>query len=271
MTHPAMPPETEPLPRPVAIERAAPPFTLAIDVGGSHIKASVLDRDGAIIAAPVRLRTPQPATPQALLRAIHSLARTLPRFNRVSVGFPGYVRRGRIHTAPNLGTERWAGFQLDRALTRRLRKPARVLNDADVQGLGAIEGHGLECVLTLGTGVGSSLFQDGRLLPHLELGQHPLLKGKTYDQYLGNAAADKKGVHTWNRRLRKTISIVRTLVNFDRLYLGGGNTRLIDFDLPRDVKVTPNADGMIGGIHLWDTVLDLIFAPPPRRKSKLRR
>lgn len=270
MTDTALKPEAEPLPHPVAIERAAPPFTLAIDVGGSHVKASVLDRGGAMIAAPVRVRTPQPATPQALLRAVDSLARVLPRYDRISVGFPGYVRRGRVHTAPNLGTERWAGFQLDRALARRLHKPARVLNDADVQGLGAIEGHGLECVLTLGTGIGSSLFQDGRLLPHLELGQHPLLKGKTYDQYLGNAAADKKGVRAWNRRLRKTIAIVRTLVNFDRLYLGGGNTRLIDFDLPRDVKVTPNADGMIGGVHLWDATLDLMFMPP-RRKAKLRR
>lgn len=270
MTDRALTPETESLPHPVAIERAAPPFTLAVDVGGSHVKASVLDRNGSMIAAPVRVRTPQPATPQALLRAVDSLARVLPKFDRISVGFPGFVRRGRVFTAPNLGTERWAGFQLDRALTRRLRKPARVLNDADVQGLGAIEGRGLECVLTLGTGIGSSLFQDGRLLPHLELGQHPLLKGKTYDQYLGNAAADKKGVHTWNRRLRKTISIVRTLVNFDRLYLGGGNTRLIDFELPRDVKVTPNADGMIGGVHLWDAALDPIFAPP-RRKPRLRR
>ncbi len=266
----AMTSETQPLPRAVTIEGAAPPFTLAIDIGGSHIKASVLDRGGAMVATPVRIRTPQPATPQALLRAIDGLARLLPSYNRISVGFPGYVRRGRVHTAPNLGTESWAGFQLDRALSRRLRKPARVLNDADVQGLGAIEGRGLECVLTLGTGIGSSLFQDGHLLPHLELGQHPLLKGKTYDQYLGNAAADKKGPRVWNRRLRKTIGIVRTLVNFDRLYLGGGNTRLIDFDLPRDVKVTPNADGMIGGVHLWDAALDPVFAPP-RRKAKVSR
>ena len=262
--------EADPLPRAVAIERAAPPFTLAIDVGGSHIKASVLDRGGAMIATPVRVPTPQPATPPALLRAIKGLARMLPNYDRVSVGFPGYVRRGRIHTAPNLGTERWAGFQLDRALTQQLQKPVRVLNDADVQGLGAIDGRGLECVLTLGTGIGSSLFQDGRLLPHLELGQHPLLKGKTYDQYLGNAAVDKKGARIWNRRLRKTIEIIRTLVNFDRLYLGGGNTRLIDFDLPRDVKITSNADGMIGGVHLWDAALDPIFAPQ-RRATRSRR
>ncbi|HYL32900.1 MAG TPA: ROK family protein [Stellaceae bacterium] len=258
------------LPNAATIERATPPFTLAVDVGGSHVKASVLDRTGVMIAAPVRVRTPQPATPQALLRAISDLTRMLPHYDRISVGFPGFVRRGRVHTAPNLGTERWAGFQLDRALTRQLHKPARVLNDADVQGLGAIDGRGLECVLTLGTGIGSSLFDDGRLLPHLELGQHPLLKGKTYDQYLGNAAVDKKGARTWNRRLRKTIEIVRTLVNFDRLYLGGGNTRLIDFKLPRDVKVVPNADGMTGGVHLWDAMLDPIFASP-RPTADLRR
>ncbi len=260
--------EAGPLPHAAAIERAAPPFTLAIDIGGSHIKASVLDHAGAMIAAPVHVRTP--STPQALLRAIQGIARMLPAFDRISAGFPGYVRHGRVHTAPNLGTERWAGFQLDRALARRLKKPARVLNDADVQGLGAIEGRGLECVLTLGTGIGSSLFRDGSLLPHLELGQHPIAKNKTYDQYLGNAAAEKKGKRVWNRRLRKTIEVVRTLVNFDRLYLGGGNTRLIDFELPRDVKVTPNADGIVGGIHLWDARLDPIFERPRSSDAKHR-
>lgn len=259
------------LPRAAAIERATPPFTLAIDIGGSHVKASVLDRGGAMIAAPVRVRTPQPTTPAALLRAVAGLARTLPAYDRVSAGFPGYVRRGRVYTAPNLGTEHWTGFQLDRALTKRLRKPARVLNDADVQGLGAIEGRGIECVLTLGTGVGSSLFEDGRLLPHLELGQHPIAKGKTYDQYLGNAAADKKGTRTWNRRLSKTIEIVRTLVNFDKLYLGGGNTRLIDFELPRDVKIVPNADGMTGGVNLWDATLDPIFESRRHAARSCRR
>ncbi|MDE2166900.1 MAG: ROK family protein [Alphaproteobacteria bacterium] len=255
---------TGPLLRATAIARADPPFTLAIDIGGSHIKASVLDRGGAMVAAPVRVRTPRPATPEALLRAIAGLARTLPSYDRISAGFPGYVRHGQIRTAPNLGTESWAGFRLDRALARRLKKPARVLNDADVQGLGAIEGRGLECVLTLGTGIGSALFQDGSLLPHLELGQHPIAKNKTYDQYLGNAIAEKKGRRVWNRRLRKTIDIVRTLVNFDRLYLGGGNTRLIDFDLPRDVKITPNADGIVGGVRLWNANLDPAFERPRR-------
>lgn len=257
-------------PRAVEIDRAIPPFTLAIDIGGSHVKASVLDRGGTMVAAPVHVRTPKPATPEALLRAIEGLAHTLPIYDRVSVGFPGYVRFGRIYTAPNLGSERWAGFQFDRALTRCLRKPARVLNDADVQGLAAIEGRGLECVLTLGTGIGSSLFQDGSLLPHLELGQHPIAKSKSYDQYLGNAALEKKGRRIWNRRLRKTIDIVRTLVNFDRLYLGGGNTRLINFNLPRDVKIAPNADGITGGVHLWDTRLDPIFERS-RRHGTVRR
>lgn len=259
-----------PLPHAVTIKRAAPPYTLAIDIGGSHIKVSVLDRRGAMIAAPVRVRTPQPTTPQALLRAVEGLARALPSYDRVSAGFPGYVRRGQVHTAPNLGTKLWADFRLDRALAKRLHKPARVLNDADVQGLGAIEGRGLECVLTLGTGVGSSLFQDGYLLPHLELGQHPIFKGKTYDQYLGNAAVEKKGVRVWNQRLRKTIEVVRTLVNFDRLYLGGGNTRLIDLPMPRNVKITPNADGMIGGVHLWDAALNSLFESR-QRTAKSRR
>jgi polyphosphate glucokinase len=241
------------------------PFTLAIDIGGSHVKASVLDRDSKMVAQEARVTTPRPATPRALLQAIVQLTRVLPTYDRVSAGFPGYVRDGRVHTAPNLGTSSWAGFRLNRALARRLKKPARVLNDADVQGLGAISGRGIECVLTLGTGIGSSLFQDGQLLPHLELGQHPIAKGMTYDQYLGNAALKKHGTHHWNRRLRKAIAIVRTLTNFDTLHLGGGNARLIDFKLPPRVKVAPNADGITGGVRLWDSTLDEAFGRGKRR------
>ena len=78
------------------------------------------------------------------------------------------VRGGKVLTAPNLGSEVWAGFDLQSELAKRLKKPVRVMNDADVQGYGAIEGKGVEMVLTLGTGAGTSLFADGWIVPHLE-------------------------------------------------------------------------------------------------------
>jgi polyphosphate glucokinase len=229
---------------------------LAIDIGGSHIKASVLDRTGGMAAPPLQMLTPHPAPPQAVLDAILDLVAPLPGFDCVSVGFPGYVRQGRIHTAPNLGTSDWRGFDLARTLAKRLGKPVRVLNDADVQGLGVIEGKGLECVLTLGTGMGSALFRDGALLPHLELGQHPVRKGKTYDLYIGDAVLRHKGIARWSKRL------LRVIANYDLLHLGGGNARLVDFELPPRVRLASNQGAITGGFRLWEPALDSEFSEP---------
>jgi len=240
---------------------AARPRTLAIDIGGTHIKASVLDPQGKMLAPEVFEVTPHPTTPRALLGAVARLIDQLPAFERISAGFPGYVKRNVVYTAPNLGTEHWRDFGLAEALTARFGKPARILNDADVQGLGVISGEGLECVLTLGTGIGSSFFYNGRLLPHLELGQHPIRRRLTYDRYIGDAVRRRKGRKKWNKRLQKALTIVTTLVNYDMLHLGGGNAQRIDFKLPRNVKLASNVNGIIGGIHLWRPELDELFTP----------
>jgi polyphosphate glucokinase len=241
-------------------------LTLAIDIGGTHIKGSVLDAGGQMAASEMRRATPAHPAPPAVLSVIASLAEELPAFDRISAGFPGYVRQGVVRTAPNLGTPAWHDFALAQALADRLKKPARILNDADVQGLGVIDGRGLECVLTLGTGVGSALFFDGRLLPHLELGQHPIHKKKTYDEYLGDAVLKRKGRERWNRRMRRAITIVETLINYDTLHLGGGNARLIDFDLPANVKLAANSGGITGGIRLWDPAFDDFFTGTPSKR-----
>src|SRR5262249_4165079 len=189
--------------------------------------------------------------PEDLVRAIDQAAAPLGTFERVSVGFPGYIRDGRVITAPNLGSEALAGFDLQSVLAEHLGKPVRVLNDADVQGFGAIKGHGLEMVLTLGTGAGTALFHDGEIMPHLELAHHPVSGNKTYDEYVGNAARRKKGKKAWNKRVAKVIDILREVVRFDHLYLGGGNAKDITFVLPPDVTIVPNTDGLTGGIRLW--------------------
>ena len=226
--------------------------TLAIDIGGSGIKAALLDDDGGIIGERRRVPTPpKPVSPEALVRAIGEAVAPLGTFERVSVGFPGYVRNGCLLTAPNLGTEVLAGFDLQSALAQQWGKPVRVLNDADVQGFGAIEGHGVEMVLTLGTGAGTAMFRDGEIMPHLELAHHPVSGGKTYDEYIGNAAREKKGKKAWSKRVEKVIEILRVVVRFDHLYLGGGNAKDITFRLPPDVTIVPNTDGLTGGIRLW--------------------
>jgi polyphosphate glucokinase len=234
--------------------------TLALDIGGTHIKASVLDAAGHMVAPDLRVSTPSHPTPAAVLAVIRTLVEKLPPFDRISAGFPGYIAKGHVRTAPNLGTEAWRDFPLAATLTEHFHKPARVLNDADVQGLGVIDGHGLECVLTLGTGIGSALFKDGLLLPHLELGQHPIRKHKTYDQYLGDAALKRKGPEKWNLRLKYVISVVETLVNCDTFHLGGGNAAAVTLKLPKNVRLAPNTGGITGGVKLWDEALDDFFA-----------
>lgn len=226
--------------------------TLAIDIGGTGIKAALLDEAGKMIGERQRVPTPpKPVAPDDLVAAIDKAVMTLGAFERVSVGFPGYVREGRVVTAPNLGTEALAGFDLQSVLAEHLGKPVRVLNDADVQGFGAIKGEGLEMVLTLGTGAGTAIFRDGEVMPHLELAHHPVSGNKTYDQYVGNAARKKKGKKTWNKRVAKIIDILREVVRFDHLYIGGGNAKDITFPLPAEVTIVPNTDGLTGGIGLW--------------------
>lgn len=226
--------------------------TLAIDIGGTGVKAALLDDAGKIIGERQRVPTPtKPVTPEELIGAIDRAVAPLGDFDRVSVGFPGYVRDGRIITAPNLGTDTLAGLDLQSKLADHLGKPVRVLNDADVQGFGAITGRGIEMVLTLGTGAGTSIFRDGEAIPHLELAHHPISGKKTYDEYIGNAARRKKGAKAWNKRVARVIDVLREVVRFDHLYIGGGNAKDIAFPLPADVTIVPNTDGLTGGIRLW--------------------
>lgn len=226
--------------------------TLSVDVGGTHVKASVLDARGRMMHDRVQVETPRGLTPRRLVSIIAALTADLPRFGRISVGFPGVVRNGVVRTAANLGTERFAGFNLARALERRLGAPARVINDADMQGYGAIHGKGVEMVITLGTGFGSALFEDGRLGPHLELAHHIFHGQRTYEDELGDAAMKRKGKRQWNRLLARAIESLRVLATFDHLYIGGGNARNVRLALPDDVSVVDNAAGILGGVRLWD-------------------
>jgi polyphosphate glucokinase len=246
---------------------AAAPLTLGVDIGGTNIKASVLDVTGVLAAEQIRSATPKPATPQAVLDAIAKLAAQLPPFHRISVGFPGVVSGGRVLTAPNLGTRYWAGFQLIEALAERFGTPVRLLNDAAVQGLGVVQGHGLECVLTLGTGVGCALFRNRRLLLHLEFGQYRVRRGKTYDRYIGQAALVKKGPQRWNRRVRKVIDTVTELTSCDVLYIGGGNARKLALEVPPHVRIVSNTAGITGGIRLWEPELDELFRGVPMAQA----
>ena len=247
-------------------------LTLAVDCGGGGIKANVLDAAGTAHAAPVRVPTPYPLPPSLLVDTIADIAGTLPRARRVTVGMPGMIRHGVVVRTPHYVTrsgprtrvmpelvDAWASFDMAAAVGRRLGLPALVLNDAEVHGAGVIAGSGFELVLTLGTGLGSASFDGGRLAPHLEWSHAPVRRGATYDQYVGEPERRRLGDGLWSRRVVAVVEGLRPVFLWDRLYLGGGNSRRITPSalarLGDDVVVVPNSAALVGGARAWDLPL----------------
>jgi polyphosphate glucokinase len=227
-----------------------PPVTFCIDIGGTGIKGMTVDEREQPTAERVRLPTPQPASPEAVLAVVQQIAGRMPRFDRVAAGFPGVVVEGTVHTAPNLGTA-WAGFPLAEALADATGWPARVANDAGVQGLAVIEGKGTELLITLGTGMGFALFIDGHYVPNIEMAHHVFRRHRTYEQRIGNRALRKIGRRRWNKRVLDAIEHLEPVFNYRVLYLGGGNSKLIHFSPPPNVRIVENISGLLGGIYLW--------------------
>jgi polyphosphate glucokinase len=237
---------------PAASPATSDPITMSIDIGGSGLKAMLLDPEGKPVSVRQRVLTPEVPTPDAVLAGLEELRKLMGEFDRVSVGFPGVVKHGATFGAFNLHPLWAAGFPLQAELEKRFKKPVRVGNDADVAGYGAISGEGVELVLTLGTGLGSALFTNGHLCPGLELGHHPWRKkGMTYEDYLGRRGLDKFGKKEWNKLLQEAIAQTSATFNWDHLYLGGGNTKRIEFELASNVKIVPNETGLLGGVALW--------------------
>jgi len=226
------------------------PVTLCVDVGGTGLKIMLLDPDGKPLTERLRTSTPEQPTPARLLAELDKLKEQVAAFDRVAVGFPGVIKRGTVYTAANLHPQ-WVEFNLQAALEKRWKKPVRVANDAAVQGYAAIQGNGVEMILTLGTGLGSAIYTEGRLCPGLELAHHPWLNDKTYEDYLGKLGLKKYGAKRWNKLLTRAIDQTAATFNWDRLYLGGGNAKEIRFTLSDTIKVISNQDGLLGGVALW--------------------
>ncbi|QPH39973.1 ROK family protein [Pedobacter endophyticus] len=225
---------------------------LSIDIGGTSIKTVLLDESGNMLTEYLKSKTPSEATPKDIVSGIVELIKPFPEtFNRVSIGFPGYVKNGIVKTAPNLAKNKWAEVDLAQRVANVLKTPVRLVNDADQQGLGVVEGKGFEIVFTVGTGFGTALLFDGELLPHLELAHFPINKEEDYDDYVGNRAFEKIGTERWNKRLKKVIEIYKTVFNYDTLYIGGGNSKHINFKLEDNIKLVTNKDGIKGGAKLW--------------------
>jgi polyphosphate glucokinase len=225
--------------------------TLCIDIGGTGLKAMVLDPNGEPLTDRARVETPRPATPQSIVGALIDLVKPLAPFDRVSVGFPGVVVRGVTRTAPNLDGG-WKNFQLAASLERRLKVPVKVLNDAGVQGYGVIKGEDVEMVITLGTGMGCALYNEGIYVPNLELAHHPFRDGKTYEECVGARALRKLGKKKWNKMVKRVLEQIDPIWNPRRIYIGGGSAKHVRLDLPAHIRITDNVAGLLGGIRLWE-------------------
>lgn len=224
---------------------------LSLDIGGSSIKATVLNDEGELLQDYAKVKTPDPATPENVLAAIKTLVAGFNHYDKISVGFPGYVKKGVVYTAPNLGTDNWRMVNLNLLIRNALHRPVRVINDADMQGLAVVKGTGLEMMITLGTGFGTALLLDGNLMRHIELAHHPITKKHTYDTYVGDEALEREGKEKWNKRMKKIIEILKTVFNYDHLYIGGGNANKINFKLDENVELVTNKEGIKGGARLW--------------------
>ena len=247
-----------------AVELSSPvvvhhPITLTVDIGGTGIKMMVLDPEAKPLTDRIRSLTPSDPTPERVLAVLEDMRAQLPEFDRVSVGFPGVVKHGMTIAAHNL-SPKWAEFPLQETLAKLWDKPVIVANDASVQGYGATFGKGVELCLTLGTGLGSSLFTEGHLCPGLELAHHPWRKGQTYEDFLGLRGLDKYGKKKWNKLVQKAIAQTAQLFNWDYLHLGGGNAKHINFELGKNIRIVPNEEGLLGGVALWRNEVPVIEA-----------
>jgi polyphosphate glucokinase len=249
------------------------PRTLAIDIGGSGLKAIVLTPDGEMASDRTRRETPYPCTPPVLLDELSALAASQPAHDRVSVGFPGAIRRGRVREVPAFSRRgpgmppdpelvaEWSGYELESALAERFGKPTRVANDADVQGCAVVSGHGMELVVTLGTGIGCAVFFDGVLLPHMEL-SHGTFGGTSIEVACGDNERQKIGKDAWRARVAEALDALEAMVLPDHLYVGGGNAKKLDPEtIGPNRTIVPNISGLLGGIALWDRTGDLTRAP----------
>jgi polyphosphate glucokinase len=212
---------------------------LVLDVGGTHVKVRVQD-SGEILKLP----SGSELTPEHMLHQVRE-ATTDWKFDRVTIGYPGPVINGRILAEPvNLGRG-WVDFDFAAALG----KPVKLINDAAMQALGSYEG-GRMLFLGLGTGLGTTLIIDHVLAP-MELGHLPYKKGRSFEEYVGQAGLKRLGRRKWQETVFDVVERLRNAFLVDYIVLGGGNAKKLE-DLPPKCRLGDNSHAFIGGIRLWE-------------------
>ncbi|NMA76033.1 MAG: ROK family protein [Actinomycetales bacterium] len=237
-----------------------------IDIGGSGIKGAPVDlATGELTAERVRIATPQPSTPDAVAEAVAELLSSfdIEKGMPVGVTFPAVIKAGVAQTAANVDKS-WIGTDVDALLTERTGHDVFVVNDADAAGIAEVQFGaardvpGVAMVITLGTGVGSATFVDGKLVPNTELG-HLLLHGDAAERYMASSIREKEDLdwETWGARLQEYFSHVEFLFSPTRIIVGGGVSKKHQKFLPLlDLKteIVPatlrNEAGIVGAAAL---------------------
>lgn len=212
---------------------------LVLDVGGTSVKLLATGQE-----EPRHFASGPSLTPARLVTQVKRLTTDWPH-HVVSIGYPGLVVHGRIVAEPwNLGRG-WVGF----AFRKAFRRPVRVMNDAAMQALGSYEG-GRMLFLSLGTGLGSAMIVNGIVAP-MELAHLPYRRGRTYEEYVGEAGRRRMGSTRWREHVRTVVGMLRAALEPDYVVLGGGNVARLR-RLPAGVRRGSNANAFIGGFRLWD-------------------
>ena len=212
---------------------------LVIDVGGNNVKMRVSDDETSR-----RFKSGPDLTPERVVAGVAETAEGWD-YDAITVGVPAPIVDGRPAIDPvNLG-DGWAGFDFEAAFG----KPTRVINDASMQALGSYEG-GRMLFMGLGTGLGSAMVVDGKVLP-LELGHLPYKSDKTFEDYVGIAGLKRMGRKKWEVCVHDVVAKLNGALLCDYVVLGGGNTKKLK-ELPPGARRGANTNAFLGGFRLWD-------------------
>jgi polyphosphate glucokinase len=234
---------------------------LGIDVGGTGIKGALVDiTTGKLTTLKHRIPTPNPAIPKDVANTIQQLVNHFNWKGLVGCGFPTPLKHGKCLTGGNLHKD-WKGVKVDQLFTNKTGNDFSIVNDADAAGLAEINfgagknKKGIVIMITLGTGIGSGLFLDGKLLPNTEFG-HVLYKdGEIFEKYASDSARKRDNLSRkdWGKRLHKYFKHINLLVSPDLIIVGGGASKKfnkieseIDIDVPIVAAEAENEAGIIG-------------------------
>ena len=242
-------------------------IAIGIDIGGTGIKGALVDvKNGEMIGDRVRLDTPEGGSTDDIIATVKSLIKKLPAApddTPIGICFPAVVQHGVTKSAANI-SKKWIGFDADKAFTKALQREVHLVNDADAAGLAEMRfgagraERGLVIMTTLGTGIGTALFYDQKLIPNAELG-HIEIDGVDYESMAAFSAKEREDLswQEWAKRLQKYYSTLQRLFSPDIIIVGGGVSKhheeflpLLDIDCEIGPAEMRNNAGILGAARL---------------------